>query len=140
MMVPPGTTWPPNALNPSRCAFESRPLRELPNPFLWAIKAPWLFASGCQLQLTSFLAACLVLSEFDYFFFFRAAPAFAFGAALFLALALLAGLAALAWGCAPSVSVPASAAVLFGLGLRSGSSGAANRWPSKAISVMRTAV
>src|SRR5581483_6118020 len=34
MMVPPGTTCPPNALNPRRCALESRPFRELPNPFL----------------------------------------------------------------------------------------------------------
>src|SRR5580700_7408856 len=37
MMVPPGTTCPPNALNPSRCAFESRPFREVPCPFLCAI-------------------------------------------------------------------------------------------------------
>src|SRR5690348_2835758 len=45
MMVPPGTTWPPKALNPSRCELESRPLRELPKPFLWAIRkllANWL--------------------------------------------------------------------------------------------------
>src|SRR5215472_1582964 len=38
MMVPPGTSCPPNALNPSRCEFESRPFRELPNPFLCAIR------------------------------------------------------------------------------------------------------
>src|SRR5208283_4807871 len=37
MMVPPGTICPPNALNPSRCAFESRPFREVPCPFLCAI-------------------------------------------------------------------------------------------------------
>ncbi len=37
MIVPPGTTCPPNALNPSRCAFESRPFREVPCPFLCAI-------------------------------------------------------------------------------------------------------
>src|SRR5579864_1612367 len=40
MIVPPGTTCPPNALNPRRCAFESRPLRELPKPFLCAIENP----------------------------------------------------------------------------------------------------
>jgi hypothetical protein len=38
MIVPPGTTCPPNALNPSRCEFESRPFREVPCPFLCAIK------------------------------------------------------------------------------------------------------
>src|SRR5580700_11136243 len=37
MIVPPGTTCPPNALNPSRCEFESRPFREVPCPFLCAI-------------------------------------------------------------------------------------------------------
>src|SRR6516165_5139915 len=37
MIVPPGTSCPPKALNPSRCAFESRPFRELPKPFLCAI-------------------------------------------------------------------------------------------------------
>src|SRR5437660_8887921 len=37
MMVPPGTSCPPNALNPSRCEFESRPFREVPCPFLCAI-------------------------------------------------------------------------------------------------------
>src|SRR5690242_5380879 len=37
MMEPPVTSWPPNALTPSRCALESRPFFELPNPFLCAI-------------------------------------------------------------------------------------------------------
>src|SRR6185369_8111966 len=37
MMVPPGTTCPPKALKPNRCALESRPFRELPRPFLCAI-------------------------------------------------------------------------------------------------------
>jgi hypothetical protein len=37
MIVPPGTSCPPNALTPSRCALESRPLRELPRPFLCAM-------------------------------------------------------------------------------------------------------
>src|ERR1700722_11146073 len=31
------TIWPPNRLTPRRCAFESRPLRELEAPFLCAI-------------------------------------------------------------------------------------------------------
>src|ERR1700722_17361487 len=39
MMVPPGTSCPPNALNPSRCALESRPFREVPCPFLCAIRS-----------------------------------------------------------------------------------------------------
>src|SRR6266566_8339397 len=38
MMVPPGTSWPPNAFTPSRCAFESRPFLELPKPFLCAMR------------------------------------------------------------------------------------------------------
>src|SRR5258708_3317182 len=37
MIVPPGTICPPNALNPSRCGFESRPFREVPCPFLCAM-------------------------------------------------------------------------------------------------------
>src|SRR6476661_5903810 len=37
MMVPPGTSWPPKAFTPRRCALESRPFLELPNPFLCAI-------------------------------------------------------------------------------------------------------
>src|ERR1700753_3170765 len=37
MMVPPGTSCPPKAFTPSRCALESRPFLELPKPFLCAI-------------------------------------------------------------------------------------------------------
>src|SRR5580704_13015474 len=37
IIVPPETSWPPNALMPKRCAFESRPFLELPKPFLCAI-------------------------------------------------------------------------------------------------------
>src|SRR5580700_2362758 len=37
MIEPPGTSCPPNTLTPSRCALESRPFLELPNPFLCAI-------------------------------------------------------------------------------------------------------
>src|ERR1700720_2917726 len=50
MIVPPGTNCPPKALNPSRCAFESRPFREVPCPFLCAIKISfrWPVASCPQ--------------------------------------------------------------------------------------------
>src|SRR5438270_9092902 len=37
MIVPPGTTLPSCAFTPSRWEFESRPLRELPCPFLCAM-------------------------------------------------------------------------------------------------------
>ena len=43
MIVPPETTLPSCALTPSRCEFESRPLRELPCPFC----EPW-FRLGNQ--------------------------------------------------------------------------------------------
>src|SRR5580693_9969464 len=38
MIEPPGTNWPPKTFTPSRCALESRPFLELPNPFLCAIR------------------------------------------------------------------------------------------------------
>src|SRR3984957_3588032 len=38
MIEPPGTSWPPKTLTPSRCALESRPFLELPKPFLCAIR------------------------------------------------------------------------------------------------------
>src|SRR5580692_7755063 len=38
MIEPPGTSWPPKTFTPRRCAFESRPFLELPNPFLCAIR------------------------------------------------------------------------------------------------------
>src|SRR6201993_5079493 len=37
MISPALTTWPPNRFTPSRCAEESRPLRELEAPFLCAM-------------------------------------------------------------------------------------------------------
>src|ERR1700694_4357206 len=37
MMLPPRTCSPPKRFTPSRWEFESRPLRELPPPFLCAI-------------------------------------------------------------------------------------------------------
>src|ERR1700755_333886 len=36
-MFPPSTRSPPNFFRPSRCAFESRPFRDEPTPFLCAI-------------------------------------------------------------------------------------------------------
>src|SRR2546421_4099082 len=39
-MAPPFTSWPPKTLTPSRCAWESRPLREAAAPFLCAISTP----------------------------------------------------------------------------------------------------
>src|SRR6476469_3393162 len=58
MIVPPGTTCPPKALKPSRCALESRPFRELPKPFLCAI--------DFHFPVSGFKFWC-------YFFFFGAA-------------------------------------------------------------------
>src|SRR5579863_5879877 len=37
MISPPVTVWPAKTLTPRRCAFESRPLRDEPRPFLCAI-------------------------------------------------------------------------------------------------------
>src|SRR4051794_23236965 len=39
MISPALTTWPPNRFTPSRCALESRPLREDEAPFLCAMSA-----------------------------------------------------------------------------------------------------
>src|SRR5438309_6865613 len=72
MMVPPGTSCPPNAFTPSRCALESRPFLELPKPFLCAITNP-LFRQG----LSPSYYSCRV-------YFFLPLPA-AFLAGLFLA-------------------------------------------------------
>src|SRR5256885_15897403 len=68
MIEPPGTSCPPNAFTPSRCAFESRPFFELPNPFLCAIagsSCQWPVASG-QLNLFSyfFLLGFLLAADF----------------------------------------------------------------------------
>src|SRR3981081_2012788 len=71
MMVPPGTTCPPNALNPSRCAFESRPFREVPCPFLCAMTqslknsrtgyCPLFLFLGCGFFRRCFLGSSLLL-------------------------------------------------------------------------------
>src|SRR6202051_2262036 len=46
MISPALTTWPPNRLTPSRCAFESRPLRLDDAPFLCAISSLRLLDPG----------------------------------------------------------------------------------------------
>src|SRR5215212_12050576 len=47
-MFPPSTRSPPNFFNPSRCAFESRPLRDDPTPFLCAISDYLVTSDGRQ--------------------------------------------------------------------------------------------
>src|SRR5579859_7900356 len=54
MMVPPGTSCPPKAFTPRRCALESRPFLELPKPFLCAITNPCLFFHGLNALLFLF--------------------------------------------------------------------------------------
>src|ERR1051325_2025253 len=53
-MLPPRTRSPPNFFNPSRCEFESRPLRDEPTPFLCAIfklqNKVWSLESGVWSQ------------------------------------------------------------------------------------------
>src|SRR3954447_14307125 len=44
MISPPLTRWPANTLTPSIFGVESRPLRDEPSPFLWAIYEPSFFA------------------------------------------------------------------------------------------------
>src|SRR3954453_13951751 len=46
MISPPFTTCPANTFTPSRWAFESRPLRLEPSPFLWAILGLLLLRGG----------------------------------------------------------------------------------------------
>src|SRR5579871_5427508 len=46
MISPPLTAWPANVFTPSRCAFESRPLRLEPRPFLCAISVLLLGGRG----------------------------------------------------------------------------------------------
>src|ERR1700726_2787478 len=85
MMVPPGTICPPNALNPNRCAFESRPFREVPCPFLCAIRISfrWPVASYQQNHVETGDSPVL---PYFFFLFFEADFLAAFlGAAFFFA-------------------------------------------------------
>src|ERR1700756_3656129 len=128
MMVPPGTTCPPNALKPSRWELESRPFRELPNPFLCAINRFSVLGSQFSVLSSRFsvlgsgfsvLGRVLRARAHCYFVFFAEAffPA-VFFAAFFLAVAL---------GAAVLVSPAASA--FLGLVSFFGSSGALKDWP-----------
>src|SRR5215831_3258581 len=103
MIVPPGTICPPNALNPSRCAFESRPFLELPSPFLCAMKQ--LLALDALSAPDSFVKVVVLYFFFGVDFF---AAAF-LGAAFFLADA---------FAFAALVSPVVSAASVFTLGSR----------------------
>src|SRR5882757_10923101 len=90
MMEPPGTSCPPKAFMPSRCAFESRPFLELPNPFLCAMRTSFqLSAIGCQLKNLWRLRRCGTAKAmpFQNYFFLPVAflaAAFFLGAAAFL--------------------------------------------------------
>src|SRR5918997_1785588 len=55
-MLPPSTCSPPNFFKPSRCAFESRPLREEPTPFLCAMMKPLFLPDGIDLHRREVLA------------------------------------------------------------------------------------
>src|SRR5512134_2255323 len=72
MISPPVTAWPAKTLTPRRLAFESRPLREEPRPFLCAMAdlrdldagelltvpgAPAVAALGLELEHAQLLAA-----------------------------------------------------------------------------------
>src|ERR1700694_5943987 len=62
MMLPPRTSSPPKRLTPSRCEFESRPLRELPPPFLCAM--PYSFASSAGFAFSPSPALSSALAAF----------------------------------------------------------------------------
>src|SRR5579864_829818 len=129
MMVPPGTTCPPNALKPSRCAFESRPFREVPCPFLCAIRNSSKSSAGDPPAVPR--ASC----PRSYFFFEGDFFAAFFGAAFFFACFL-----AFACAAGASCSSASCAFTFFGFASFLGNSGALKLCPSKAISEMRTAV
>src|SRR5215207_5614291 len=48
MISPPVTVWPANTFTPRRFAFESRPLREEPSPFLCAISSSLLVGRSAR--------------------------------------------------------------------------------------------
>src|SRR3954465_9410222 len=55
MISPPVTTWPANTFTPRRLAFESRPLRLEPRPFLCAISGPPARGDARDLQARELL-------------------------------------------------------------------------------------
>src|SRR5262245_704649 len=56
MIPPPVATWPAKTFTPRRLAFESRPLREEPRPFLCAIPELSLGLDRGDLDAREFLA------------------------------------------------------------------------------------
>src|SRR5450432_2898220 len=50
MISPPVTVWPANTFTPRRLAFESRPLRLEPRPFLCAIARLHCPVGSCRLR------------------------------------------------------------------------------------------
>src|SRR3954470_7688641 len=60
MISPPVTVWPANTFTPRRLAFESRPLREEPRPFLCAISLTADLRNANPRQLLAVAGATLV--------------------------------------------------------------------------------
>src|ERR1700754_799771 len=60
MISPPVTVWPANTFTPRRLAFESRPLREEPRPFLCAISPTADLRDADPRQLLAMAGATLV--------------------------------------------------------------------------------
>src|SRR5262245_43985659 len=60
MISPPVTVWPANTFTPRRLAFESRPLREEPRPFLCAISLTADLRDTDPRQLLAVAGATLV--------------------------------------------------------------------------------
>src|SRR5947209_1973673 len=65
MISPPVTAWPAKTLTPSRLAFESRPLRDEPRPFLCAICAVLLLRAGGGLRPPATASRELDLRDLD---------------------------------------------------------------------------
>src|SRR5260370_5285185 len=85
MMVPPGTSCPPNAFTPNRCALESRPFLELPKPFLCAITKSLKHLGFEQLAVGKLpVAAFLLLFAFAGLLSRSLRPRLTLSAALFV--------------------------------------------------------
>src|SRR4051812_50140040 len=101
MMLPASTRSPPNSLTPRRLPAESRPLREEPPAFLWAISKLRVFcclAQDCDEITTDFGHIC----DCDHFFlaagFLAGALGLVLAAGVFGGVALAAGLSSRAGG------------------------------------------
>src|SRR5262245_7662354 len=109
MILPASTRSPPNSLTPRRLPAESRPLREDPPAFLWAMSdsvSTLVLAQHCDEIITDFGHTC----DSDHFFLGFAAGL----AAGFLAGALAFGfLAGAAFAFAAGFSAAASAVSAF---------------------------